>query len=110
MNVKFDDKAQAHLLSAAVQFYEADMYDLSMSILHVLIRCENREAHVLMGHCIAASEYKGSMDLANKHYELACEMGSSVGCYNLYLNNVELDAHLANQHLEKAKALGWNET
>ena len=46
-SVKFDVAGQRDLLAAAARLYEADMIDLSMSILCILIKHDNYDAHVL---------------------------------------------------------------
>jgi TPR repeat protein len=106
-NTKFSEEAQSYLLSAAVILYEAEMYDVSILILHVLMSCQNREAFVLAGHCISESKYSNHIEISNKYYEVACDLGSAVGCYNLYENYKENNSEAAKKYLKKAKKLGW---
>ena len=105
--IEFEEDAQADLLSAAVRFYEVEEYQLCMNLLHVLMVCGNKESYVLAGHCISESGYMGDMELSNQYYKVSCEMGSAVGCYNLYLNNLETDREMASKFLKRAKDLGW---
>lgn len=109
IEVQFDEEAQKDLLAAAARLYEANMLDVCMSILAILIKCDNASAHVLYGHCISNEEYKYAQQIANDHYKIACEMGSAVGCYNLYMSYAKKDNAIAENYLEKAKNLGWKD-
>lgn len=106
---KFDSEEQADLLSAAVRLYESEMYELCMNILHILMSCNNKEAYVLAGHCISCFNYSNKLELSNKFYEISCELGSSVGCYNLFLNYKKIDNAIADEYLKRAKELGWED-
>ena len=107
--VNFDESEQRDLLSAAVRLYESGLYGLCMSILDLLMSCKNKEAYVLAGHCIADSEYQSSKPLSRQYYEVACDLGSAVGCYNLHLSYTNDDQIMADSYLERAKLLGWTD-
>lgn len=106
-NDQFDNDGQADLLAAAVRLYEAEMYGLCLAILHVLMKCGNKEAFVLAGHCISGDNYLVDLKLANRYYEIACDLGSAVGCYNLFLNYSKDNNSTAEAYLSRAKKLGW---
>ncbi|WKL55757.1 hypothetical protein Q1W73_08545 [Asticcacaulis sp. ZE23SCel15] len=108
-DVKFDKAAQRDLMGAAARLYEANMIDVCMSILSILIKHDNDDAHILYGHCISYEEYKYSDDIANKHYEIACEMGNATGCYNLHLNYLKHNDARAGELLNRAVELGWED-
>lgn len=103
----FDENSQDDLMSAAVRFYEAGMLEHCMMILQVLMNEGHREAFLLAGHCIPEESSAPLDELQNKYYEIACEMGSNVGCYNIYLKYKEIDEAKAQIYLQKAKNLGW---
>ena len=106
---KFDDDAQTDLMRAAARLYEAEMYEVCVELLNILIACDYVEAHILLGHCISELKPELGMDVPNRHYEIACEMGSAVGCYNLYLNLAEANDDKAAVYLAEAIKLGWEE-
>lgn len=107
--IKFSAEEQKDLLSAAVRLYEARMYDLCLNILHILISCDNEEAYILAGHCIAYSGGSNSKELSNKYYEISCNLGSAVGCYNLYESYRDDNNPIAEAYLQRAKEFGWED-
>lgn len=105
----FGEDEQSDLLSAAVRLYEAGVYGLCMSILDVLMSCKNKEAYILAGHCVVENEYEDSKELARQYYGVACNLGSSVGCYNLHLSYLNENEIMAETYLQRAKLLGWED-
>ncbi len=108
-NPKFNYESQVDLMRAAARLYEAEMYEVCVGLLNILIACDYVDAHVLIGHCISELKPELGRDVPNSHYKIACEMGSAVGCYNLYLNLSEAHDDQAAAYLAKATELGWEE-
>lgn len=105
----FDEEAQRDLLAGAARLYDAEMHDQCMVVLSILMGVGNRESYVLAGHCVSEYNFPHATTVANGYYEAACELGSAVGCFNLYLNHEKSNAVLADLYLQKARDLGWNE-
>lgn len=107
--IDLGQEQQADLLSAAVRLYEAEMYELCMILLQVLMQLGNKESYVLAGHCISSQNYSDGETISNMYYKISCDLGSGVGCYNLYLNHKKTNIDEAAKYLKRAKKLGWIE-
>lgn len=103
----FDSAAQSDLLAAAVRFYEAEMYDHCMLILSSLMALSNKEAYILAGHCIAEQNNDNGDTISTVYYDIACELGSAVGCYNSYLVRKKTGEPSADDYMKRAVDLGW---
>lgn len=107
--LSLDESFQADLMSAAVRLYEIGKYDSCLGLLYILMKKNCKESFVLAGHCFNNDSISGSKSISNSFYTSACELGSAVGCYNVYLNETGIRDDVASQFLVRARELGWEE-
>jgi len=109
MMSNFDSEAQRDLMAAATRFYEAKMYDHCMIILNSLMALAHKEAYVLAGHCVSEQNDDKGDAISKLYYDISCDLGSAVGCFNSYLVRAKTDRQSADDYIKRAVDLGWSE-